>query len=84
MPIPAAIKLNSLLAYCEAGGFKLPNGLSAMENYRATVSHDTYLARRRDVKGQILSAAGIDWSTLLPENSLPPDLPDALDASAIK
>jgi len=78
-PVPVANKcdVNTLLAQCEASGFKFPNGLTAMENYRATVSRDTWLTRRRQVKGQILYAAGIDWSTMLPDkNALPDDLPD--------
>lgn len=76
VPMPKAFGLNYLLASCEADGFRFRNGSTAMENYRATVSPETFFARRRQVKGHILHAAGIDWSKLLPENSLPDDLPD--------
>jgi hypothetical protein len=70
--------LNPLLAYCEVAGFTLPNGLTAMENYKATVSRDTFLARRRQINGMTLSAAGINWSDLLPKNLLPENLPDVI------
>lgn len=77
VPIAPTFGFNTLLAHCEAGGFTLANGLSAMEAYRATVSRDTFLAKRRQIKGMILTAAGIDWSELLPEKRLPEVLPDA-------
>jgi hypothetical protein len=75
---PKALCFNSLLAHCEAADFRLPNGLTAMENYRGTVKYDTYLNRRRQIKGMSLAVAGIDWSQLLPERRLPEDLPDVL------
>ena len=74
--VPTALGLNALLAQCEAANCKMLNGLGAMENYRATVSHETFLTRRRQIKGMTLSAAGIDWSAMLPEHHLPLDLPD--------
>jgi hypothetical protein len=75
-PLPEKLDFNRLLAETEAAGFRLSNGLTAMETYRATVDKETYMARRRQIKGMVLSATSINWERLLPPFLLPEDLPD--------
>jgi len=75
-PVAVKVNFNLLIAECEAVGFHMSNGLTVMENYKATNDHKTFLDRRRQIKGLIPTVANINWEELLPLHSLPEDLPE--------